>query len=263
MAAHFPDIESAQGGVDEEMELHVNVDGFEGPLDLLLALAQKQKVDLINISILALVEQYLSFIAQMRRLRLEVAADYLVMASWLTYLKSRLLIPQYEEADEPSGDELAEILALRLKKLEAMRQAADALFQKKRLGKDFFARGAPETVSTLKRTVWQASLYDVLMGYASQRQRSDVPSVEIKKRDVLSLQEAREILERLLGSVAGWAPIENFLKEYGASRQTRATVVASTLSASLEMAKEGKLEIQQTQPFGQILLRTRDREYTP
>ncbi len=242
-----------------EPNLLVDVDGFEGPLDVLLVLARSQKVDITKISILALTEQYLEFVKEARRLRLELAADYLVMAAWLAYLKSRLLIPQQKDSDEPTGEELAAALAFRLQRLEAMRDASAKLMNRARLGREVFSRGAPETVSVDRRSVWTATLYDVLMAYASQRQRHSVTSVHVKKRQVWSLQDAREILIRLVGQVAVWTPIEQFLTAYLEDPKERASAMASAFSASLELVREGLLDIQQSAPFETIYVRASQR----
>ena len=180
--------------------LVVDVEGFEGPLDLLLALARTQKVDLARISVLALAQQYLDFINEARRLRLEIAADYLVMAAWLAFLKSKLLLPAEQDEDgEPSGEELAQLLAFRLKRLDAMREAAAQLMTRKRLGRDVFARGMPEPLRISRKSTYQADLYDLLKAYAQQRQRTAVRTWQVRQRTVWSLKEAREELERLLG----------------------------------------------------------------
>ncbi len=242
-----------------EPNLFVDVDGFEGPLDVLLMLTRSQKVDITKISILALTEQYLEFVKEARRLRLELAADYLVMAAWLAYLKSRLLIPVQKDSDEPTGEELAAALAFRLQRLEAMRDASAKLMNRSRLGRDVFARGAPETVSVEKRSQWTATLYDVLMSYASQRQRQSVTSVHVKRREVWSLQDARDILVRLVGKVAAWTPIEHFLGAYLEDPQERATAMASAFSASLELVREGVIDIQQSGPFETIYVRASQR----
>ncbi|KZL19137.1 Segregation and condensation protein A [Pseudovibrio axinellae] len=251
------------GGIEQpatgEPNLLVDVDGFEGPLDVLLSLARSQKVDITKISILALTEQYLDFVREARRLRLELAADFLVMAAWLAYLKSRLLIPQQKDTDEPTGEELAAALAFRLQRLEAMREASARLMGRSRLGREVFARGAPETVSVERRSVWTATLYDLLMAYASQRQRNSVTSVYVKKRQVWSLQDAREILNRLVGQVAVWTPIERFLMVYLEDPQERTTVMASAFSASLELVREGVIDIQQSGPFETIYVRASQR----
>ncbi|MBO0346267.1 segregation and condensation protein A [Roseibium limicola] len=238
-------------------QLHVDVDGFEGPLDLLLTLARNQKVDLARISILALVEQYLEFVTEARRMRLELAADYLVMAAWLAYLKSRLLLPEQKDEDEPTGEELAAALAFRLRRLEAMRKAAADLFEGTLLGRDVFARGAPENASVEHKSIWSASVYELLSSYATQRQRRSVTSVRVLRRNVWSLAEAREILTRLVGRIAEWAPINDFLTDYLYDDEDRATVIASTFTASLEMVREGQIELRQSAPFAPVYIRSR------
>jgi len=235
--------------------LVVDVEGFEGPLDLLLSLAREQKVDLARISILSLAEQYLVFVEAARVKRLEIAADYLVMAAWLAYLKSRLLLPDEETDDEPSGDELAAALAFRLRRLEAMREAAARLMNRNRLGRQVFARGAPEATVISRQCQFNASLYDLLEAYASQRQRNFVQFVTIAKRSVVSLQEARALLVRMIGQMADWAPIDSYLVDYLSTPQTRATVKASSLSASLELVREGRIEIRQASAFSPLYVR--------
>lgn len=242
----------AQG--DAEPKLVIDVAGFEGPLDLLLSLARAQKVDLAKISILALAEQYLAFIEEVRQTRLELAADYLVMAAWLAYLKSRLLLPNPPADDEPTGAELAAALAFRLRRLEAMREAAARLMDRPRLGREVFARGRPEPIALVRRDHYEATLYELLTAYAAQRQRQMVSTVRVAKRTVWSLADAREILERLIGRVADWTPIDQFLGTY-MTRETRATVIASSFSASLELVREGKLELKQTAPFAPLFIR--------
>lgn len=247
----------APQGEDAGEALIVDVDGFEGPLDLLLALARTQKVDLARISILALVEQYLAFIGEARRLRLELAADYLVMAAWLTYLKSRLLLPPPPPDDGPSGEELADALAFRLRRLEAMRDAAARLAGRARLGRDVFPRGAPEPLATTTRPLWQASLYDLVAAYAAQRQRQAPTSIRLSRRAVWSLVDARAILERLVGRVAVWTELDVLMATYLADPAERTTVRASTFTASLELAKEGLVEIAQAAAFAPIFVRPR------
>ena len=240
----------------------VDVDGFEGPLDLLLAMARTQKVDLAKISILELARQYLKFVEEARKLRLELAADYLVMAAWLAYLKSRLLLPAPEGDPEPTGEELANQLAFRLQRLEAMREAANQLVNRDRLGRDIFARGDPEPVVVDKIQNYTASLFDLLSAYASQRQRESVNTVQIAHRQVWSLSEAREILTRLMGKLADWTPLDVFLSEYVISDDERAGVIASSFAASLEMVREGKLEIRQSETFAPIYLRQPENSKT-
>ena len=199
----FEDVELAERAIGEPI-LHVDVDGFEGPLDLLLELARRQKVDLHRISILALAEQYLVFIEEARKMRLELAADYLVMAAWLAYLKSRLLLPEGAKGDEPSAADLATALALRLRRLEAIREAAKRMEERAQLGRDVFARGAPEPIAIRKEVAWEATLYDLLSAYARQRQKQMTSRVVMPKRHVWSLVDAREALERLLGQAQDW-----------------------------------------------------------
>lgn len=237
--------------------LVVDVAGFEGPLDLLLHLARNQKVDLARISILALAEQYLAFIEKVRALRLELAADYLVMAAWLAFLKSKLLIPKQPGEEGESGEELAAVLQFRLKRLEAMRDAAARLVNRNRLGRDVFARGMPEMVIVEKRNAYSASLYDLLTAYAQQRQRQAINNVTIARRAVWSLKDARQVLARLVGTLSDWTALDSFLIEYLASREETRTAVASSFAATLEMVREGKLEVRQDQVFAPIYLRGR------
>lgn len=235
----------------------VDVDGFEGPLDLLLHLARGQKVDLSRISVLALVEQYLEFVERVRVLRLELAADYLVMAAWLAYLKSRLLIPKQAHDEEASGEEMAAILQFRLKRLEAMRDAASRLVNRNRLGRDVFARGMPEAVIDERRSTYTASLYDLLTAYAGQRQRRAITNVRIAKRGVWSLKEARDILTRLVSSFSDWTALDQFLLRYIPRPEERVTAIASSFAASLELVREGKLEMRQDKAFATLYMRQR------
>lgn len=241
----------------DEPELVVDVTGFEGPLDLLLHLARMQKVDLTRISVLALAEQYIRFIEKVRELRLEIAADYLVMAAWLAFLKSKLLIPKKDTDTGESGEELAAVLQFRLQRLEAMREAAARLINLNRLGRDVFARGAPETVIVEKRSEFSATLYDLLSAYAAERQRRVNTNVSIHKRKVWSLKEARELLNRLVGSFADWTVLDRYLIEYTSTPEQRATALASSFAASLEMVREGHIEVRQESPFAPIYLRSR------
>jgi len=246
--------ESAERAVSEPL-LTVDVDGFEGPLDLLLHLARNQKVDLARISVLSLAEQYLEFVDHARALRLELAADYLVMAAWLAFLKSKLLIPVQPGEEGESGEELAAVLQFRLKRLEAMRDAASRLVNRNRLGRDVFARGMPEAVIVERRNQYSATLYDLLTAYATQRQRQAVTHVEIAQRGVWSLKQARDILARLVGSLGDWTALDSFLIDYLTDPQTRATAIASTFAASLEMVREGSLEVRQTSAFAPLYMR--------
>jgi segregation and condensation protein A len=249
--------ELAERGSDEPA-LVVDVEGFEGPLDLLLMLARQQKVDLAKISVLALAEQYLVFIEEARKLRLELAADYLVMAAWLAYLKSRLLLPEPASPDGPSAEDMANALAWRLKRLEAFREVAGQLMGRPQLQRDVFRRGDPEPVANIKHPQWTATLYDLLTAYAKQRQTSAFSHVQFKKRTVWALQEAREILERLMGQSSDWAPLDKYLMEYLVEPSMRATVMASSLAVTLEMVREGVMEVHQQSAFSPIYLRKRD-----
>lgn len=238
-----------------EPTLVIDVQGFEGPLDLLLQLARNQKVDLAHISIEALVQQYLDFVKQAHLLRLDLAADYLVMAAWLAYLKSRLLVPQAKNEQGETGEELAEHLQFRLRRLEAMREAAGQLVNRNRLGRDVFKRANPEMVVVEKKHLYDVSLYDMLMAYASIRQRQAVSHVEVGKRTVWSLKSARQILTKLLGRDVNWQVLDSFLYEYIPTAEERRTALASAFAASLEMVREGQLDIKQQEPFAPIYLR--------
>jgi segregation and condensation protein A len=239
----------------DEKALIIDVEGFEGPLDLLLSLARNQKVDLAKISILALAEQYLAFIEEARRIRLELAADYLVMAAWLAYLKSRLLLPEKEGEAGPTAEDMATALALRLQRLEAIRLAADQLSGRAQLGRDVFGRGAPEPIADIKRPEWTATLYDLLTAYAAQRQKSALAHVRFAQRSVWSLSEARTALERLVGATEDWGRLDEFLISYLVDPAQRATVLASSFASVLEMVREGAIEVQQTGAFTPIFLR--------
>jgi segregation and condensation protein A len=239
--------------------LIVDVDGFEGPLDLLLELARRQKVDLQRISILALAEQYLAFVEEARRIRLELAADYLVMAAWLAYLKSRLLLPQDKSAaDEPSAEDMAGALAERLRTLEAIRRAAQLLMARPQLGRDVFARGQPEEITLVRKPLWEATLHDLLSAYAKQREKHALARVVIEKRFVWSLSEAREALERLMGDMRDWAPLDSYLIQYAVQPDMRRSVSASAFASALEMVREGQLELRQDKAFDKLWMRRRE-----
>lgn len=235
--------------------MYVDVKGYEGPLDLLLDLARKQKVDLANISVLALAEQYLSFIDTIRERRIEVAADYLVMAAWLTYLKSRLMVPHDDDTDEPTGEEMAALLQFRLKRLEAMRDAAAKLLARPQLNREIFKRGDPEAVVTDRKNIWEATYFDLLRAYAVQRERQIPAEYAPSQRTVWSLQDAEEILRRLIGEGADWIPLHACLSAYMDMPNERITALASSFTASLEMVRQGTLEVRQTQAFGPLMLR--------
>lgn len=238
----------------------VDIDGFEGPLDLLLALARTQKVDLAKVSILALVEQYLGFIAEAQRLKLELAADYLVMAAWLAYLKSRLLLPKEKDnAETASAEELAQRLSFRLMRLEAMRGQAAILLTRRRLDRDVFARGQPEHVKVTRDTTYTATVYDLLKAYADQRKRTIRLVHVVKARRVWSIKEARQRLEKLVGASAGdWSQLDLFLEQYLPKNEEERSALASSFGATLEMAREGLIELRQDEPFAPIYMRKRE-----
>lgn len=263
MSADEPRFESeisdalAADRADGEPALVVDVEGFEGPLDLLLALARQQKVDLAKISILALADQYLTFIEEARKLRLELAADYLVMAAWLAYLKSRLLLPDTHAPEGQSAEDMATALALRLKRLEAIRGVAERLMDRAQLDRDVFRRGQPEPIAHIKRPHWTATLYDLLTAYAQQRQRSALSHVRLAKRTVWSLAEARETLERLIGQSPDWTRLDEYLISYVVEPSLAPTVFASSFASTLELVREGLMEVHQQGAFAPLYVRKR------
>jgi segregation and condensation protein A len=238
----------------------VNLEGFEGPLDLLLAMARTQKVDLSKISILALVEQYLGFVTEVLKLRLELAADYLVMAAWLAYLKSKLLLPKEKETEEQvTGEELAQRLSFRLMRLEAMRNAAAQLMTRKRLGIDVFERGMPEGVRTIRERQYTAQIYDLLKAYADQRGRSVQRVHIVRKRTVWSIKDARRRIEALVGTMSqDWEQLDLFIGQFMVLPEVSRTALASSFGATLELAREGLLELRQDAPFAPIYMRKRE-----
>jgi segregation and condensation protein A len=241
----------------EEGALVVAVDGFAGPLDLLLALARNQKVDLAKISILMLADQYLGFIESAKKLNLELAADYLVMAAWLAYLKSRLVLPQEKVPEgEPSADEMATRLRWRLQRLDAMRAQATRLMGRERLDRDVFGRGDPEPVNVVKLRTYQDTLYDLLTAYATDRvKRLGGKAYQPVQPIVLQIEEARARLERMLGKISDWSSLDSLLPFEWSGGARRRTAVASTLLACLEMARDGKIQLQQMAPFAEIFVR--------
>lgn len=244
--------------VDDEA-LIIDVEGFEGPLDLLLDLARTHKIDLSRISILALADQYIAYVERARSMRLELAADYLVMAAWLTYLKSRLIIPQAPKEGEVEPLDMAARLAFRLQRLQAMRDAAEKLMNGPQLGRDVFERGAPEPLVIETQKEYGDTLLDLLKAYASRRQRKMVHQIyTVKKQQVWSIKEARETLERLLGAMDEWGTFDRWLEKYFSTPETRRSVRASSFTASLELAREGVIEIRQDQAFQPIFLRRRN-----
>ncbi|HEX5182020.1 MAG TPA: ScpA family protein [Allosphingosinicella sp.] len=242
-----------QPAVREADRLTLDLDGWEGPLDLLLTLARAQKVDLTKISILALVEQYLAFIADAKKLKLEIAADYLVMAAWLAYLKSCLLLPRDAEAD-PSPEELAMRLQLRLQRLSAMREAGARLLARDRLGRDVFARGAPEGLRVIRQSLWQAELYDLIAAYGAVRARTEPAFHIVARRPVMTLDEALHQVERLIGTRLDWTRLEAFLPETE-DEEFRRSALASSFVAALELARLGKVQLDQKAAFEPLWVR--------
>lgn len=233
--------------------LKIDIEGWEGPLDLLLTLARNQKVDLRQLSILRLVEQYLAFVNEARVLKLEIAADYLVMAAWLAYLKSALLLPRNPE-ETPSPEELALRLQLRLERLNAMREAGARLVARDRLDRDVFLRGAPEGLRVLRRARWEAEIYDLIAAYGRISARTRPVMHVVAHRDVMTLEQAIERVSALIGMRIDWATIETFLPE-GASGPYRKSALASSFVAALELARQGKVELRQQSAFAPLYLR--------
>lgn len=239
--------------------LIVDVGSFEGPLDLLLTLSRTQKVDLRQISILALARQYLAFVEQAKILRLELAADYLVMAAWLAFLKSRLLLPPDPTEDGPSGEELAAHLAFQLERLEGMRKAAARLMARDQLGRDFFARGITEDVQRVRRVTYTATLLDLMQGYARIRTKDEFRPFVMDRESVMTLEEALSRLRHLIGFAGEWTDIQSYLPEGWETDPTRRrSATAANFAASLELAKEGKIDIRQGEVFAPIQIRKRD-----
>jgi segregation and condensation protein A len=240
-------------------ELVLDLDGFEGPIDALLTLARDQKVDLRKISILELADQYLAFIARARRLRLELAADYLVMAAWLAYLKSRLLLPEPPADGEPSGAELAAALAFQLQRLEAMQQAGKRLMALPQFGIDFFARGAPEPAKIIDVPVWDVTLFDLLKAYGTHPGRRKEGMLRIAPLNLFSMDDALRRIGDMLGQVLDWTILKNFLPEDLGTPLQRRAAIAATFAASLELARNGRVELRQEGTFAPIYLRRANR----
>ena len=240
-------------------QLLLDLEGFEGPIDLLLQLARDQKVDITKISILALAEQYLVFVNQARRLRLELAADYLVMAAWLAYLKSRLLLPEPEGEAEPSGAEMAAALKFKLQRLEAMQEAGRKLMAGPQLGSEVFVRGMPEALERVNKVTWEVTLYELLSAYGQARRDRGTQSLRILALDLHSVEDAVERLARLLGQgVPGWRRLQAFMPpelQAAITPLRRRSALASTFVASLQLAKSGQVEIRQDGTYGSIFLR--------
>jgi segregation and condensation protein A len=238
---------------NEPDELNLSLDGWEGPLDLLLELARSQKVDLAQISILALVEQYLTYLAEARALKLEIAADYLVMAAWLAYLKSCLLLPKDPEA-EPSPEELAFRLQMRLRRLDAMREAGARLLGRDRIGRDVFVRGSPEGLRLVRKSAWQVSAFDLFAAYGAIKARTQPPMHVVHPRAVMTLEEAIDRVSHMLGFALDWVSLESFLPQTD-DPQFRRSSIASSFLAALELARRGRLELAQEEAFAPIMIK--------
>jgi segregation and condensation protein A len=254
------DFAAAATAAEDGEALIVDIDGYEGPLHVLLALARSQKVDLMQLSILKLAEQYLAFVQQARRQQFSLAADYLVMASWLAYLKSRLLLPKPErpKGEEAPAEEIAARLAFRLAKLDAMRNAAEELKTRAQLGRDVFVRGDPEAIKVIPSGRIEGDLYGLMSAYIDQRRKEQGRHYTPRAPVAYPLEDARERLRRLLPDMERWTPLTG-VAPFGPSDHgpSRASFVASTLSASLELVKEGTLEARQMEAFADIYLRTK------
>ena len=254
-ATLFEPFDGPRSDFDPDHDLMLDLDGYEGPIDALLALARDQKVDLKKISILELADQYLDFISRARHLRLEIAADYLVMAAWLAYLKSRLLLPEPPADGEPSGADLAAALAFQLQRLEAMQRAGKALFALPHFGRDFFARGAPEPAQIIDKPVYSATLYDLLRGYGSYPGRRREGVLHIQPLHLYSMDDALRRLGDLIGRTLDWTMLRQFLPAGFMHGLQRRAALAATFAASLELARAGQIELRQDGNFGPIYLR--------
>ena len=237
----------------DDAALYLELDGWEGPLDLLLDLARRQKVDLRGISILSLADQYIGYVERAAALRLELAADYLVMAAWLAYLKSLLLLPK-EEQDNPSADELAMRLQLRLQRLGAMREAGARLMARDRVGRDVFVRGAPEGLRVERRNAWQCDWFDLVQAYGQVKARTAPVVHMVRDRAVMTLESALSRVAAMLGVALDWMALEEFLPPF-ADPQLRRSALASSFVAALELARQGKAELAQDEAFGELRLR--------
>jgi segregation and condensation protein A len=236
--------------------LIIDVDGFEGPLDLLLTLSRTQKVDLRKISILALAKQYLAFIDQAKELRIELAADYLVMAAWLAFLKSRLLLPPDPTDEGPSGEDLAAHLAFQLERLQAMREAAAQLMARDQKGRDFFARGLPEDVTRVRKVRWTATLLDLMQGYARIRTKDEFRPYAMDREHLMTMEQALDRMRHLIGFAGEWTDLASYLPEgWDANPARRRSATASHFAASLELAKAGHIQIRQSGVFEPIQIR--------
>ena len=236
-------------------ELVIDVGGFEGPIDVLLTLARTHKVDITQISILELADQYLAWVARIRQQNLELAADYLVMAAWLAYLKSRLLLPDMSAEDEPTGAEMADALSFQLRRLEGMQNAGAKIFERPRLGQDFFPRGAPEKFGYSSTSIFDVTIYDLLSAYGDHTQRSNIHTLRIEPSDLYSPDEALKKLFGMIGKMHDWSDLMQFLPQELRGDLISRSALASTLAAALQLAKDGKLQLRQGENFGTVYIR--------
>ncbi len=239
--------------------LIVDVEGFEGPLDILLTLSRTQKVDLRKISVLKLAEQYLEFVEKAKVLRIELAADYLVMAAWLAFLKSRLLLPPDPADEGPSGEELAAHLAFQLERLQAMRDSAARLMARDQKGRDFFARGIPEDVTRVRKITYSATLLDLMQAYARIRTHDEFRPYAMDREHIFTLEQALERMRGLIGFAGEWTDLSTYLPEgWTADPSRRRSATAATFAASLELAKQGRIEIRQSETFAPIAIKRKE-----
>ena len=241
---------------DPQGQLVLDLDGFEGPIDLLLSLSREQKVDITKISILALAEQYLAFITQAQGVNLELAADYLVMAAWLAYLKSRLLLPDDHGEEQPTGQQMADALAFQLRRLESMQEAGERIMARPRLGRDFFANGMPEKFGYASTSVYEVTLFDLLSAYGEHTHRSNIRTLRIEPSELYSQDEAIKILTGMLGRMPDWSDLMQFLPEELRGDLVSRSMLASTFVAALQLSKEGKLSLRQDRAFDVIYVRS-------
>jgi segregation and condensation protein A len=243
----------------ESEALIIDVDGFEGPLDLLLMLSRTQKVDLRKISVLQLAEQYLIFVQRAVTLRIELAADYLVMAAWLAFLKSRLLLPPEPGEAGPSAEDLAAHLAFQLERLSAMREAAARLMARDQLGRDFFARGLPEDIVRHNKVTYTATLLDLMRAYARIRTRDEFRPYAFDRKDVFTMEDALERMRSLLGYAGEWSDLTSFMPDgWEASPTRRRSATAAHFAAILELAKRGQVQIKQGESFAPLMIRRKE-----
>lgn len=241
----------------KQLSLFLTIDGFEGPIDVLLSLAREQKVDLKQISILELAQQYLNFIQKIQMLNLEIAADYLVMAAWLAYLKSRLLVPEHDTEEELSAEDLASALRLQLEILEAMRKMGQRIMERPQLGIDFFSQGSPKTVTSMIQPTYDVKLFELLKAYANCNIKKGKTSLRISPTQLFAVEEAISRLRRITGNISIWSELFNFLPDGLKGQLLIRSAKASTFAASLELVKDGKIELRQEYAFGPIFLRNK------